>query len=96
MREVLRTALGVAAGPVPHQVEVVLMGEGLAHALWGVDGSLDRYFRSARAHGIRIYVEKDGLDDWGCRREDLAEGVEVVERREICRKLKEAQVHLKI
>lgn len=97
LREVLHTAVGLASGQPGHQVEVILMGDGLIHALreHGTGGAL-RYLRAARAHGVELFADQHGMMLRGFGEAQLVDGISMLSRERILMKLAGADVHVRI
>lgn len=97
LREVLHTAVGLASGQPGHTVEVILMGDGLIHALreHGGAGS-QRYLRAARAHGVELFADQHGMMLRGFSEGQLVEGISPLSRERILMKLGHADVHVRI
>lgn len=97
LRQVLHTAVGLAAGPPRHQVSVLLMGDGVVHGLREHGRpACDRYLRSARAHGIELYVDHHAMMLRGLLGGQLLEGFSVLSRERVLLLLGRSQVHLRI
>lgn len=97
LREVLHTAVGLAAGPPAHQVAVILMGDGLVHGLreHGRPACLG-YLKAARAHGVELFADQHGMMLRGFSEGQLLEGFTMLARERILWKLGLAEVHLRI
>ena len=81
--EGLRAAVGVTSGVDEHSVDVLYLGEGVRFALKGVDRrDSTRYLITLASFGAKLKVEREALAERGIEEDDLAEDVEVVDRRE--------------
>lgn len=97
LREVLHTAVGLASGQPGHKVEVILMGDGLVHALREHGGGgAQRYLRAARAHGVELFADQHGMMLRGFAEGQLVDGVSTLSRERILMKLGSADVHVRI
>lgn len=97
LREVLHTAVGLAAGPPRHQVTVILLGDGVVHGVRGHDlPGTATYMTAARAHGIEFFVEQQGMLLRGFSEDQFREEFKVVSRDLLLWKLGMAEVHLRI
>ena len=81
--EGLRAAVGVTSGIDEHTVDVLYLGEGVRFAPKGVDRrDSARYLVTLASLGARLKVEREALAERGIEEADLAEDVEVIDRRQ--------------
>jgi len=81
--EGLRAAVGVTSGVDEHTVEVLYLGEGVRFALRDVDRrDSARYLATLASLGARLRAERESLAERGIEEADLAENVEVIDRRQ--------------
>lgn len=97
LREVLHTAVGLAAGPPRHHVTVILLGDGVVHGVRGHDlPGTATYMTAARAHGIEFFVDQQGMLLRGFSEDQFRDEFKVVSRDLLLWKLGMAEVHLRI
>jgi tRNA 2-thiouridine synthesizing protein C len=81
--EGLRAAVGVTSGVDEHTVDVLYLGEGVRFALRDVDRrDSARYLATLASFGAKLRVEREALAERGIEEGDLAEDVEVIDRRQ--------------
>ena len=80
--EGLRAAVGVTSGVDEHTVEVLYLGEGVRFALKDIDRrDSARYLATLASLGAKLQVEREALTERGIEEAELAEDVEVIDRR---------------
>ena len=81
--EGLRAAVGVTSGVDEHSVDVLYLGEGVRFALKDIDRrDSARYLATLASSGAKLRVEREALAERGIEEGDLAEDVEVIDRRQ--------------
>ena len=91
--EGLRAAVGVTSGVDEHTVEVLYLGEGVRFALRDVDRrDSARYLATLGSFGAKLKVERESLTERGIAEDDLAEDVEVIDRRQALEAVRRADL----
>jgi sulfur relay (sulfurtransferase) DsrF/TusC family protein len=81
--EGLRAVVGVTSGIDEHTVDVLYLGEGVRFALRNVDRrDSARYLATLASLGAKLKVEREALAERRIEEADLAEDIEVVDRRQ--------------
>lgn len=81
--EGLRAVVGVTSGVDEHTVDVLYLGEGVRFALKDVDRrDSAKYLATLSALGANLKAEREALAERGIKEADLAEDVEVIDRRQ--------------
>ncbi|MCR5663222.1 MAG: DsrE family protein [bacterium] len=97
LTEVLRFAVGLSTGMCPHKVCVAFMGDGTLMALKEYNvPACGKYLKSAKAHGVKFYVDEFGMALRSFTPEQMIEGFEVVPTKELMSRLNDCQVHLRV
>lgn len=81
--EGLRAVVGVTSGIDEHTVDALYLGEGVRFVLKGVDRrDTAKYLATLASLGAKLKVEREALVERGIEEDDLAEDVEVIDRRQ--------------
>jgi sulfur relay (sulfurtransferase) DsrF/TusC family protein len=81
--EGLRATVGVTSGVDEHTVDVLYLGEGVRFALRDVDRrDSARYLATLASFGTKLRAERESLAERDIEEDDLAEDVEVIDRRQ--------------
>ena len=81
--EGLRAAVGVTSGIDEHTVDVLYLGDGVYFALKDLDRrDSAKYLATLASFGAKLRVEREALAERGIEEGDLAEDVEVIDRRQ--------------
>lgn len=68
----LRVAIGLASAYKRQPITLLLCDEGVLHGLKARNPEwLDRYFTSARAHGVQVWVDLQSMEQHGVEVEQL-------------------------
>ena len=93
--EGLRAAVGVTSGVDEHTVDVLYLGDGVRFALKDVDRrDSARYLATLASFGAKLRVERDALVERGIEEDDLAEDVEVIDRRQALELVRRADLNI--
>jgi sulfur relay (sulfurtransferase) DsrF/TusC family protein len=94
---VLRLAVGMASAYTYHQVQVILYGEGVLCGLRQANSPwVNRYLKSASAHKIPLFADRESLASRGFGPEDLADAVSLIEPADYLEKWRQAEIHIRM
>jgi sulfur relay (sulfurtransferase) DsrF/TusC family protein len=77
-----RAAVGATAGIDEHEVTILMAGDGVWYALKGVDRAENAgYEQTLKKAGVKYYAVREDLAEQGISEDEVAEDVEIIERK---------------
>ena len=94
---VLRMAVGMTSAYTHHKVQVILYGEGVLCGLRQANGPwVTRYLKSASAHQVKLFADRESLASRGFAPEDLADTVSLINPADYLDKFNQAELHIRM